>query len=86
MLEPYDNSVAVLKKPVHLYGTPGVYDTFATFITTASGPLLLFFNFQIPRILCLLQCRHVHQEEKKGSKHVMNLAERDHCLSTRNLH
>lgn len=34
------------KKPVHLYGTPGVYDTFATFITIASGPLLLFFNFK----------------------------------------
>lgn len=39
------------KQPVHLYGTPGVYDTFVTSITTASGPLLLFFNFQITRDL-----------------------------------
>lgn len=36
------------KNPLHLYGTPGVYDTFATFITTAFGPLGRSLIFKYP--------------------------------------
>lgn len=75
------------KKPVHLYGTPGVYDTFATFITIASGPLLLFFNFKYSGSYVSYSVdMAIIKQKKKRSKHVLNCAERDYCLPTRNLY